>query len=159
MRIADMNWMLVEEYLRRDDRCVLPLGSTEQHAYLSLSGDCIAFRADLTQQNGYLHAGVVTTIADSACGCAAFNLMPAGLGVLSVEFKANLLRPARGEWFVARAEVIKPGRTLSVVRGDVFAIDAKSGSELVATMQGTHDVFAWLRWVRCSRNPGESYNF
>lgn len=97
----------------------------------------LPFRADLTQQNGYLHAGVVTTIADSAAGYAAFSLMPAGAGVLSVEFKVNLLRPARGELFVARAEVIKAGRTLSVVRADVFAIDANSERELVATMQGT----------------------
>lgn len=97
----------------------------------------LPFRADLTQQNGYLHAGVVTTIADSACGYAAHSLMPAGSGVLSVEFKVNLLRPARGESFMARAEVIKAGRTLSVVRADVFAIGAESTRELVATMQGT----------------------
>lgn len=97
----------------------------------------LPFRADLTQQNGYLHAGVVTTIADSACGYAAFSLMPSGSGVLSVEFKVNLLRPARGELFVARAEVIKAGRTLSVVRADVFASRENSEKELVATMQGT----------------------
>ena len=97
----------------------------------------LPFRADLTQQNGYLHAGVVTTIADSACGYAAFSLMPKGSGVLSVEFKVNLLRPARGETFVARAEVVKAGRTLSVVRADVFAIGANAERELVATMQGT----------------------
>jgi uncharacterized protein (TIGR00369 family) len=97
----------------------------------------LPFRADLTQQNGYLHAGVVTTIADSACGYAAYSLMPAGSSVLSVEFKVNLLHPARGESFVARAEVIKAGRTLSVVRADVFAIDANSERQLVATMQGT----------------------
>ena len=97
----------------------------------------LPFRADLTQQDGYLHAGVVTTIADSACGYAAFSLMPAGSSVLSVEFKVNLLRPARGESFIARAEVIKAGRTLSVVRADVFAIAENSERELVATMQGT----------------------
>jgi uncharacterized protein (TIGR00369 family) len=97
----------------------------------------LPFRADLTQQNGYLHAGVVTTIADSACGYAAFSLMPSGSGVLSVEFKVNLVRPARGDSFVARAEVIKTGRTLSVVRADVFAVGANSERELVATMQGT----------------------
>ena len=97
----------------------------------------LPFRADLTQQNGYLHAGVVTTIADSACGYAAYSLMPPGSGVLSVEFKVNMLRPARGESFVARAEVIKAGRTLSVVRADVFAIDTNSEKTLVATMQGT----------------------
>ena len=97
----------------------------------------LPYRADLTQQNGYLHAGIVTTIADSACGYAALSLMPEGSGVLSVEFKVNLLRPARGDSFVTRAEVIKAGRTLSVVRADVFAIDAGADRKLVATMQGT----------------------
>src|SRR6478609_2782638 len=94
----------------------------------------LPYRADLTQQNGYLHAGIVTTIADSACGYAAYSLMPAGAGVLSVEFKVNLLRPAHGESFVARAEVIKAGRTLSVVRADVFGIVGPTERTLVATM-------------------------
>jgi uncharacterized protein (TIGR00369 family) len=97
----------------------------------------LPFRADLTQQDGYLHAGIVTTVADSACGYAALSLMPRGSRVLSVEFKVNLLRPARGELFVARAKVIKAGRTLSVVRADVFATVANAEAELVATMQGT----------------------
>jgi len=96
----------------------------------------LPYRADLTQQHGYLHAGIITTVADSACGYAAFTLMPAGSNVLSVEFKVNLLRPAQGKEFVARAEVIKPGRTLSVVRADVFTI-RDDERELVATMQGT----------------------
>jgi uncharacterized protein (TIGR00369 family) len=96
----------------------------------------LPYRQDLTQQNGYLHAGIVTTIADSACGYAAFTLMPPGAGVLSVEFKVNLLRPARGDSFVARAEVIKAGKTLTVVRADVFALSAAERS-LIATMQGT----------------------
>ncbi len=96
----------------------------------------LPYRADLTQQHGFLHAGVVTTIADSACGYAAYSLMPAGSEVLSVEFKVNLLRPAQGESFVARAEVIKAGRTLTVVRADVFGI-AGGKRELVGTMQGT----------------------
>jgi uncharacterized protein (TIGR00369 family) len=96
----------------------------------------LPYRADLTQQHGFLHAGIVTAIADSACGYAAYSLMPAGSEVLSVEFKVNLLRPARGESFVARAEVIKAGRTLTVVRADVFGV-AGGNRELVATMQGT----------------------
>ena len=96
----------------------------------------LPFRPDLTQQHGYLHAGIVTTIADSACGYAAFTLMPEGSGVLSVEFKVNLLRPAKGENFLARAEVIKAGRTLTVVRADVFAL-TEDKRTLVATMQGT----------------------
>ena len=96
----------------------------------------LPYRTELTQQNGYLHAGIITTIADSAAGYAAFTLMPAGASVLSVEFKVNLLRPASGEMFLARAEVIKAGKTLTVVRADVFGI---SGNErtIVATMQGT----------------------
>ena len=96
----------------------------------------LPYRADLAQQHGYLHAGIVTTIADTACGYAAYSLMPAGSEVLSVEFKVNLLRPARGEKFVARAEVIKSGKTLTVARSDVFGLDGKGGEELVATMQG-----------------------
>lgn len=94
------------------------------------------YRADLTQQDGFVHAGIVTTIADSACGYAAFSLMPPESEVLAVEFKVNLLRPAKGEQFIARAEVIKPGRTLTVVRADVFAMSGEE-RQLVATMQGT----------------------
>ena len=97
----------------------------------------VAYRKELTQQHGYLHAGVVTTIADSAAGYAAYSLMPAGSEVLSVEFKVNLLRPAKGVTFVARAEVIKPGKTLTVVRADVFGISETGARELVATLQGT----------------------
>lgn len=97
----------------------------------------LPYRTDLAQQHGYLHAGIVSTIADSACGYAAYSLMPAGSEVLSVEFKVNLLRPALGEHFVARAEVIKAGKTLSVVRADVFAFSKDKEDELIATMQGT----------------------
>ena len=97
----------------------------------------LTYRPDLTQQNGFVHAGIVTTIADSACGYAAYSLMPPESDVLAVEFKVNLLRPAKGEKFVARAEVIKPGRTLTVVRADVVAIAGGEDRELVATMLGT----------------------
>lgn len=96
----------------------------------------LPYRRDLTQQDGYLHAGIITTIADSAAGYAAYSLMPAGSGVLSVEFKVNLLRPAQGEQFVARAEVIKPGKTLTVVRADVWGIHGTERT-LVATLLGT----------------------
>lgn len=97
----------------------------------------VPFRGDLAQQHGYLHAGIVTTIADSAAGYAAYTLMPAGSEVLSVEFKVNLLRPARGLSFLAHAEVIKPGRTLTVARADVFGIAGSGDRELVATMLAT----------------------
>lgn len=97
----------------------------------------LVYRSDLTQQHGYVHAGIITTIADSACGYAAYTLMPPGSDVLAVEFKVNLLRPAKGETFVARAEVIKSGRTLTVVRADVHALSKGDQRELVAIMQGT----------------------
>ena len=97
----------------------------------------LPYRKDLAQQHGYLHAGIVTTIADSACGYAAFSLMPASSEVLSVEFKVNLLRPAKGTRFVARAEVIKAGRTLTVVRADVVAYSDERDPQLIATMQAT----------------------
>src|ERR1044071_9363479 len=97
----------------------------------------LPYRADLAQQHGYLHAGIVTTIADSACGYAAYSLMPPESEVLSVEFKVNLLRPAKGEVFLAAAEVVKSGRTLTVVRADVFGFDQSGRRELIATMLGT----------------------
>ena len=87
-------------------------------------GRCVieaAFRPELSQQHGYFHAGVAGAIADSACGYAAFSLAPPGRTVLSVEYKMNLLAPLDGERVEARAEVLKPGRTLHVCRADVFA--------------------------------------
>jgi uncharacterized protein (TIGR00369 family) len=96
----------------------------------------LPYRADLAQQHGYLHAGIVTTIADSACGYAAYSLMPPNSEVLSVEFKVNLLRPAKGETFLTVAEVVKSGKTLTVVRADVFGVD-EGRRELIATMLGT----------------------
>jgi uncharacterized protein (TIGR00369 family) len=96
----------------------------------------LPYRTDLTQQHGYIHAGIITTIADSACGYAAYTLMPPGSDVLAVEFKVNLMRPAKGDAFVARAEVAKSGRTLTVVRADVHALTGEE-RELVVIMQGT----------------------
>jgi uncharacterized protein (TIGR00369 family) len=94
------------------------------------------FRADLTQQDGFIHAGIISTAADSACGYAALSSMPAGSDVLSVEFKLNLLRPAAGERFVARAQVLKRGKTLTAVRADVYAFMGMQ-ERLVAAMQAT----------------------
>lgn len=94
------------------------------------------FREDLTQQHGYLHAGIITTIVDSACGFAAYSLMPSGSGVLTVEYKVNLMAPARGEKFIAMGRVIKPGRTLTVCSGDVFAIEGEERRQ-IALMQAT----------------------
>lgn len=94
------------------------------------------FRPDLTQQDGFLHAGIVATILDSACGYAAFSLMPAEAAVLTVEFKINLLRPAAGERFIARARVLKPGKTLTVVNGEVAAVTGGQ-EKIVASMMNT----------------------
>jgi uncharacterized protein (TIGR00369 family) len=94
------------------------------------------YRADLAQQHGFLHAGIITTIVDSACGYAALTLMPADTGILTVEYKVNFIAPAAGERFIARGRVTKPGRTLTVCTGDVFAL--QGGEEhLVATMLTT----------------------
>jgi uncharacterized protein (TIGR00369 family) len=89
-----------------------------------------------TQQHGFIHAGILTTALDSACGYAAFSLMPAEAEVLTVEFKTNLLAPAKGERFVFRARVVRPGRTLTVCDGSAFAIEA-GAEKLVATMSAT----------------------
>ena len=96
----------------------------------------LPYREDLTQQTGHIHAGIITAIADSACGYAAYTLMPAGSEVLSVEFKVNLLRPAAGEEFIAEAKVLKAGRTLTVTRCDVYSQVADE-ARMVATMLAT----------------------
>ena len=94
------------------------------------------YSADLTQQNGFVHAGIITAGLDSACGIAAFTLTPEGSDILTVEFKTNLLAPARGQRFAFRATVVKPGRTLTVCEGRAYA--EEDGNEtLVATMTGT----------------------
>ena len=95
-----------------------------------------SFREDLTQQHGYLHAGVITAVADSACGYAALTLMERNAGVLAVEFKINLLAPGKGERFVAVARVARSGRTLTVCTCEVIA-DPDGARTPVALMQGT----------------------
>lgn len=96
----------------------------------------LPFREDLPQQHGVLHGGIVTAIADSACGDAALSLLLPEAAVLTVEYKVNLLAPARGARLLARGRVLRPGRTLTVCRADVAALD--DGAErLVATMLAT----------------------
>ena len=96
----------------------------------------LPFRPDLTQQHGFLHAGVVAAIVDSACGYAALTLMPPGAAVLSVEFKINLMRPAAGSSFRAVGKVIRAGRTLTVCSGEAEAVDG-GGASVIAVMQAT----------------------
>lgn len=97
----------------------------------------LPFREDLTQQHGFVHAGIITAIVDSACGYAALSLMPPEVGVLTIEFKVNLLNPAAGERFVARGQVVKPGRTIMVCTGEVVAERADGSQQTVALMQAT----------------------
>jgi uncharacterized protein (TIGR00369 family) len=94
------------------------------------------FAADYTQQHGFLHAGIITTALDSACGYAAFSLMEKDAAVLTVEFKTNLLAPAKGETFLFVADVVKPGRTLTVCEAKAYAV-SQGKQKLIATMTGT----------------------
>jgi uncharacterized protein (TIGR00369 family) len=102
----------------------------------------LATRDDLVQQHGFLHAGVLASAADSACGYAALSLMPRGAAVLSVEFKINMLSPAAGDRIVARGSVLRAGRTVTVCWGEVAAFTGDSEklvATMVATMMTVHD--------------------
>src|SRR4030088_2919183 len=90
----------------------------------------------ISQQHGFVHAGAVSAIADSAAGYAALSLMPAGMGVLTTEFKINLVAPAVGERIIARARVVKPGRTLTLVQTEVFA-ESQGQEKLIALLTAT----------------------
>jgi uncharacterized protein (TIGR00369 family) len=92
----------------------------------------LPYRDDLTQQKGYVHGGILGMIADTAAGYSAFSLMPAGCSLVTVEYKINILAPARGS-LVARGRVVRPGRTLTIARAEVYADDGKH----VASMQQT----------------------
>jgi uncharacterized protein (TIGR00369 family) len=97
-----------------------------------LSEIALPFRDDLTQQKGFVHGGIVGMIADTACGYAAFSLMPAGCSLVTVEYKINILSPGRGS-LVARGEVVKAGRTLTIARAEVH----DDGGKHIASMQQT----------------------
>ena len=92
----------------------------------------LPYREDLTQQKGFVHGGIIGMIADSACGYAAYSLMPPSASLVTVEYKMNILAPARGP-LVARGTVVKAGRTLTVARAEVYAEDGTH----VASMQQT----------------------
>jgi uncharacterized protein (TIGR00369 family) len=97
----------------------------------------LPYRDDLTQQHGFVHAGIIATLADTACGYAAFSLMPADVAVLTVEYKINLMSPAVGDRFCGRGRVIRAGKTLSVCAGEVLAYQEgkkKPVATLLATM-------------------------
>lgn len=97
----------------------------------------LEFREELAQQHGYLHAGVVAALVDTACGYAALSLTEPGAEVLSVEFKLNLLSPAAGRSFAARARVVRAGRNITVCAGDLYALKEGGAEKIVATMLAT----------------------
>lgn len=90
----------------------------------------------LTQQHGFMHAGMIATALDSACGYAASTLMPHDAGILTIEYKINLIAPGKGELFRMEAEVVKPGRTVTIVDGRAYAVD-QGRDKLIATMTAT----------------------
>jgi len=94
------------------------------------------YQDQLTQQHGFIHAGVLATALDTACGYAAFSLMSPEAAVLSVEFKINLLAPAQGDHFRVVGRVVKPGRTITVCQADAFACSGDQ-LKLIASMTGT----------------------
>ncbi len=94
------------------------------------------YQSNLTQQHGFIHAGIVSTVLDTACGYAAFSLMPENAAVLTIEFKVNLLSPAKGEQFRAVGKVKKHGNNITVTEGELFSHE-EGGRKLVATMVGT----------------------
>ena len=96
----------------------------------------LPYQQNLTQQHGFIHAGIVSTVLDSACGYAAFSLMPEKAAVLTIEFKINLLAPAKGDWFRAVGKVKKSGKNITVTEGALFSY-ADGQEKLVATMVGT----------------------
>jgi uncharacterized protein (TIGR00369 family) len=93
----------------------------------------LPYRDDLTQQKGFIHGGILGMIADTACGYAAFSLMPAGGSLVTVEYKMNILKPGRGD-LVARGKVIRPGRTLTVARAEVYADDGSHVATMLQTL-------------------------
>src|SRR5262249_41830594 len=111
------------------------------------------YAPEFSQQNGFVHAGIITAGLDNACGIAAYTLMPKGADILTVEFKTNLLAPARGERFEFRGLVIKPGRTLTVCESRAYAINDGAES-LVATMTGTlMAIMPRINWPTLADRP------
>ena len=117
-------------------RFMTTLGATLDRVTPGEVAIAFGFRDDLTQQHGFLHAGVMTAIADSACGYAALTLMERDAGVLAVEFKINLLAPGKAERFVAVARAVRSGRTLTVCSCEVIA-DPAGARTTIALLQGT----------------------
>ena len=122
----------VEESFRKQG-VMATLGASLQLVEPGVVDIALDWAEGLTQQHGFLHAGMVATALDSACGYAGFTLMGQDAAVLTIEFKINLLAPAKGERFRVEGRVIKPGRTITVCEGRAFAIENHQ-EKLIATM-------------------------
>ena len=121
MTPKDPNWEQRVRSSFQKQRFMKHLGAEIVHCALGKIEISLPYSEKLTQQHGFFHAGVTTSIADSAAGYAALTLYQVGSGVLTTEFKINLLNPAKGEVLVARGQVIKPGKTLTICQSNVFA--------------------------------------
>lgn len=115
----------------------------------------VPFSRDVSQQHGFFHGGVMGAIGDSACGYAAMTLTPPGTEVLTIEYKVNFLSPGQGERLLARGRVTKPGRTVTVCTGDVFAV-SEGQEKLVATMLATMMAVGGQRDRSPNRSPSHS---
>jgi uncharacterized protein (TIGR00369 family) len=109
------------------------IGASLQRVEAGAVEIALPYRDDLTQQKGFIHGGILGMIADSACGYAAFSLMPAGGSLVTVEYKMNILKPGRGS-LVAQGKVLRPGRTLTVARGEVYADDGSHVATMLQTL-------------------------
>jgi uncharacterized protein (TIGR00369 family) len=133
--MSDIDAMIRDSFARQT--IMATIGATLETVEKGRAVIALPYAKHICQQHGFLHAGVVTTIVDSACGYAAFSMMPEGSAVLTVEFKVNLMSPAKGDRFIAEGRVVKAGRTLTVTQGEVTAFDGDKQSTvaiITATM-------------------------
>jgi uncharacterized protein (TIGR00369 family) len=121
--MSDWEALLRDSFARQT--IMATIGATLESVEKGRAVIALPYAKHVCQQHGFLHAGVVTTIVDSACGYAAFSMMPPGSAVLTVEFKVNLMAPAKGERFLAEGRVVKAGRTLTVTQGEVVAVEGE----------------------------------
>jgi len=112
------------------------IGATIRSVQPGMVSIGMPYSGELTQQHDFIHGGIIATLLDSACGYAAFSLMPEDAAVLTIEFKINLLSPAKGDWFEAIGRVKKPGRNITVSDGELYAYQGED-RKLVASMIGT----------------------
>jgi len=114
-------------------RAMVLIGATLTAVEPGYAEIALPYRPDLTQQKAYVHGGILGMIADAACGYAAYSLMPATSSIVTVEYKINIVAPAKSD-LVARAQVVRPGRTLTLARGEVYAADGTLVASMLQTL-------------------------